>query len=316
MKKAIVVGSEGQDGRLLFDLLTKQEYAVFGLGRDSVRGLTKGIEAPVEVLNSANVAEAVQRVVPDEIYYLAAVHHSSQELSGDHPRVLFRDSFNVNVNGLLNFLEAMRLHAPQARLFYAASSHVFGMPVFSPQDEKTALEPRCVYGITKTTGMRCCAFYRQTYGVFAACGILYNHESHLRRAEFVTSKVVRSVARIKRGELDKLTLGNLSAKVDWGYAPDYVDAMSRILRLEKPEDFVVATGEAHSVGEFVEIAFEAAGLDWKRYVKEDAAVVGKSRSGLVGDSSKLRRMTGWSPTVSFREMVRVLVSEAMKGTSH
>jgi GDPmannose 4,6-dehydratase len=312
MKKAIVVGSEGQDGRLLFDLLTKQGYAVFGVGRDVVRGLTEGIAAPVEVLNSANVAEAVQRVVPDEIYYLAAVHHSSQELTGEPPRALFRDSFNVNVNGLLNFLEAMRLHAPKARLFYAASSHVFGTPEKSPQDETTPLEPRCVYGITKTAGMRCCTFYRESYGIFAACGILYNHESHLRRAEFVTSKVVRAAARIKRGELDKLTLGNLSAKVDWGYAPDYVDAMTRILRVEKAEEFVIATGEAHSVGEFVEIAFEAAGLDWKKHVKEDATVVGKNRLGLVGDSSKLRRITGWSATVSFREMVRVLVGEAMK----
>jgi GDPmannose 4,6-dehydratase len=316
MKKAIVVGSEGQDGRLLFDLLSRRDYGVFGVGRDAVRGLTEGIAAPVEVLNGANVAEAVQRVVPDEIYYLAAVHHSSQEVSGDFPRALFRDSFNVNVNGLLNFLEAMRLHAPKSRLFYAASSHVFGVPAASPQNENTPLAPRCVYGITKTAGVRCCGFYRENYGIFAACGILYNHESSYRRAEFVTSKIVRSAVRIKHGQSEKLTLGDLSAKVDWGYAPDYVHAMTRILSLEKPEDFVIASGEAHSVREFVEIAFEAAGLDWKNHVTEDASMIGKSRLGLVGDSSKLRRMTGWSPTVNFKEMVRLLVEEAIKAPAH
>ena len=319
MKKAIVVGSEGQDGRLLFDLLSRRGYGVFGVGRDAVRGLTEGIAAPVEVLNmAANVAEAVQRDCSGRnLLSRGGASFIAGSVGGFPPRGSFRDSFNVNVNGLLNFLEAMRLHALEGdELFYAASSHVFGVPALSPQSESTPLEPRCVYGITKTAGVRCCGFYRENYGIFAACGILYNHESSYRRAEFVTSKIVRSAVRIKHGQSEKLTLGDLSAKVDWGYAPDYVDAMTRILSLEKPEDFVIASGEAHSVREFVEIAFETAGLDWKNHVTEDASMIGKSRLGLVGDSSKLRRMTGWSPTVNFKEMVRLLVEEAMKAPAH
>jgi GDPmannose 4,6-dehydratase len=300
MKHAIVVGSEGQDGRLISDLLRKSGCEVLGIGR---RGA-------VDILDPAAVSDAVGKFQPQEIYYLAAVHHASQDHSDSKPGALLRDSFRVNVDGLLNFLDAARSHTPKARLFYAASSHVFGLPVRSPQDEITPLNPACAYGITKVAGIQCCRFYREKHGVFAACGILYNHESIYRRPEFVTRKIVSSAARIQHGKEDKLILGDLSAKVDWGYAPDYVDAVRRILQLPEPQDFVVATGIEHSVQEFVEIAFSSLGLDWRKYVTEQRSIALQRREGLVGDSSKLRRLTGWTPTLDFERMVRLLAAQA------
>jgi len=301
MTKAIIVGSQGQDGRLLFDLLSSKAYECVGISRGKT-----------DVHNSAAVADLVQQTRPDEIYYLAAVHHSSQQNPDAHPAQLFHDSFNINVAGLLNFLEAMRLHAPAARLFYAASSHVFGSPPHSPQNELTPLNPACVYGITKTAGIQCCRFYRKKHAVFAACGILYNHESIHRRPEFVTRKIIDSAIRISRGRQDHLVLGDLSAKVDWGYAPDYVAAMHKILQIQQADDFVIATGVPHSVQEFVETAFAAVNLDWHKYVTEEKSLVGKSRTGLVGDSSHLRQSTGWSPSLDFNTMVRRLVEDILR----
>jgi GDPmannose 4,6-dehydratase len=307
MKHAIVVGSQGQDGRLLSGHLQQKGYEVLGIGRKAVPGA-----APVDILDSAGVSGIVRQFHPDEIYYLAAVHHSSQDHAGDEPLPLLHDSFAVNVNGLLNFLEAARLHAADARLFYAASSHVFGSPEQSPQDERTPLKPACAYGISKTAGIHCCQFYRHKYNLFTACGILFNHESIYRKPQFVARKIVLSALAISRKKQNKLILGDLSAKVDWGYAPDYVDAMHRMLQLEKGDDFVVATGIPHSVQDFAEIAFSTLQLDWKKYVTEQKSIVNQRRVGLVGSASKLRRATGWSPTVDFTQMVRTLVEQAAK----
>ena len=299
MKQAIVVGSEGQDGRLLSELLAKN-------GR-KVHGIAKG--GPVDILDPARVAGAVEQIKPDEIYYLAAVHHSSQEDPATSYAALLSDSFRNNVEGLLNFLVAARLHAPDVRLFYASSSLVFGSPAQSPQDENTTLNPECIYGISKVAGMHCCRMFRLRHRIFAACGILYNHESIYRREGFVSRKIVTSAVRIKRGKQERLVLGDLSAKVDWGWAGDYVNAMMRILQLTEPRDFIVATGMAHSVQDFVEIAFDAVGLDWRKFVSEEGSIMAHRRGGLVGDSSRLRQATGWTPTLNFQQMVQKLVAQ-------
>lgn len=228
---------------------------------------------------------------------------------------LFEKSHAVHVLGLLNFLDAIREAAPQARLFYAASSLVFGDAASERQDERTPVNPRCIYGITKASGLHCCRFYRETHGVFASGGILFNHESAYRQEKFVSQKIIRAVLEIAAGRREKLVLGDLSARIDWGYAPDFTDAMTRILSLDRAEDFVIATGEAHSVGEFVEIAFRLAGLDWKSHVEETPSVLQRRRPVLIGDASKLRNATGWKPSVTFPEMVCLLL-EAQRKAAH
>ena len=209
----------------------------------------------------------------------------------------------------------MRAKAPGARLLYAASSHVFGDALVSPQNERTPLQPRCVYGITKVSGIHACRFYRRTHGVKASVGILYNHESPRRRPDFFSQKIVRAAVAIQRKQQSKLIVGNLAARVDWGYAPDYVNAMIRILELPEPTDFVVATGQLHTVEDFIEIAFRTMGLDWQDHVEESAGLIAKAHAmALTGDASALRSATTWKPSVNFEEMVALLVqSELQRG---
>jgi GDPmannose 4,6-dehydratase len=228
---------------------------------------------------------------------------------------LYVRSHDVHVRGLLHVLEAMRKHAPRSRVFYAASSHCFGEPPTGTQDENTPLRPRCVYGITKTAGVGLCRMYRANNRVQASAGFFYNHESALRARKFLSTKIVRAAVEISGGRRDKLVLGDLSARVDWGFAPDYVDAMIRILRRAPADDFIIATGQSHSVEEFVAIAFSRVGVDWRPCVEVEPAIIGKPRTALVGDSSKLRAVTGWSPSVTFQQMVELLVDAEIERLS-
>jgi len=290
MSRALVIGSEGQDGRILSDRLRAD-------GCEAV-----GIDRGTDLLDRELVLGLVSELRPDEIYYLAAVHHSAEDRASVGGRDLYAASHRVHVEGLLNVLEAIRLRHAQSRLFYAASCLVFGEPSASTQDESTPLAPVCVYGITKTTGMHCCRLYREGAGVRASAGILYNHESPLRRPDFVSQKIVRGAVDIRKGITSKLVLGDLSAVNDWGWAADTVDAMIRIVRLDAPDDFVVATGEAHTVADFVEAVFSRAGLDWKRHVDEDRSMIARKRPPLIGDASRLRERTGWRPSIGFEQM--------------
>jgi len=300
LKKALVVGSRGQDGSYLVEQLSQKGYLVNGVDRGST-----------DITDHAQVRHLVASVRPDEIYYLAAFHHSSEDLPID-THELMEKSFAINTLALNHFLDAVADEAPDCRLFYAASSHVFGDPAEDLQDERTAMNPVGAYGISKAAGVRLCRYYRTQRKVFASAGILYNHESPRRSTAFVSRKVVRAAVRISRHEQDQLVIGDLDAKVDWGYAPDYVDAMWRILQLGAPEDFVIASGGVHSVRELVQIAFEAVGLDWALYVQIDPGVTRNSRRGLLqGDSSKIQATTGWHPTKTFREMVIEMVQAEM-----
>jgi GDPmannose 4,6-dehydratase len=301
MRKAIVIGARGQDGTLLTKLLLESGYHVTGIGRGDM-----DIGDPL----------AVQKLLLsgcDQVYYLAAHHHSSQDSTVSGDRELFEKSHAVHVAGLLNFLEAIRMTSLGTRLFYASSSLVFGSPQSEPQNESTPLNPTCIYGITKACGMHLCRHYREKHGLFAAAGILFNHESPLRQPQFVIPKIIRMAISISNSSHEKLELGNLSARVDWGYAPDYVDAMHKILALEHPEDFVMATGETHSVQEVVEIVFGKLGLEWQMHVIESPTLLTRNRSLLRGDSTKLRRATGWQPTLEFKNMVLKLLEAAQNG---
>lgn len=298
---ALIVGSAGQDGTLLTAHLRDRGYVVHGVTRPSFA-----------IGDAVSVANLVGELQPAEIYYLAAFHHSSQDAPID-PLGLFERSVTVHVTALVHFLDAIRTRAPRARLFYAASSLIFGEVAESPQTESTPIAPTCAYGITKAAGLHICRHYRRTYGVHASTGILYNHESPLRHAKFVSKKIVTAARAIQRGTLDTLVLGDLSARVDMGYAPEYVDAMHRIVALDTPDDFIVATGEHHSIQELVEEAFGELGLDWRRHVREDRALITRTAPLRVGDPSKLTRATGWRATTRFAELARILVRATADG---
>jgi GDPmannose 4,6-dehydratase len=321
MKRAMIIGSAGQDGRLLLQRLARDGCKLVGITRAEVHHdhlarnkLGLPIEEPdrVDILDRTQVDNAIRIFSPNTIFYLAAHHHASEDAISPDIADLYLRSHDVHVRGLLNVLEAVKNSAPEARLFYAASSHCFGDPPPGIQDETTPFRPLGAYGITKTTGVQLCRMYRSDHAVRASCGILYNHESPLRRSNFLSTKIVRAAVEISRGLRSKLVLGDLLTRVDWGYAPDYIEAMIAILRLETADDFIIATGETHSVEEFVLLAFSHLGLDWSRHVEVDQSLINKRHTELIGDSSKLRARTGWSPSVSFAEMVRLLVDAELR----
>jgi GDPmannose 4,6-dehydratase len=310
MRSALVIGAGGQDGRLLAHLLLGRGYAVRGWTRNEPATPVPCECTLIDILQPASVETELRKLPADEIYYLAAFHHATEDTVEQSAAELLRRSFNVHVLGLLNVLEAMEECCPQARLFYAASSHVFGTPVAEWQNEQTPLLPTSAYGISKAAGIQCCQFYRRQRGIFAATGILFNHESPLRKPSFLSQKIVRGAWRARHDPAYRLRLGDLEARVDWGYAPDYVDAMFRILQLAEASDFVVASGEVHTVREFAQAAFGALGLDCRRHVETDARLLNRVSHTLRGDSDKLRAATGWSPSVSFVELVARLMREA------
>jgi len=306
MKSALIVGCEGQDGRLLTDLLRGKGYRTLGLGRASVRAGGLDWTRPIDITRPGEVEAVVTALRPDEIYHLAAIHHSSEE---EHALDLaaFRRMYEVNFFSLLNFLDAVRAGSPGSRLFFAASSHVFGTPENDVQDEETPLRPESIYAMTKTDGLHACRLYRERHGLFASTGILYNHESALRDEKFLSMKIVRAALRIKTGKQRDLVLGRLDARIDWGFAGDTVDAMQRILEAPQSGEFVVATGASHTVGEFARVVFETLGLDWRRHVSEDPALLTRATPVRIGDPRRLRETTGWSPATPFEELIRTLL---------
>jgi GDPmannose 4,6-dehydratase len=294
-KRALVVGSGGQDGTLLRDLLLRRDYDVVGLSRRDI-----------DILDASQVRDTVSRVKPAEIYYLAAYHHSSEDLppsSGE----MFHRSMDVHFHGLVNFLDAIVRDSRSSRLFYASSSHVFSAFDETPQSEKSTYQPQSEYAITKLAGMRACEHYRRVHGIFACVGILYNHESPLRKHVFLSKKIAVAAARLATSGEGTLEISDLDAETDWGAAVDYVDAMHRILQVEEPGDYVVASGRLRSVREFVEVAFDYVGLDYRRHVVARRGASLRNTGRRVGDSSKLKKVTGWAPAVTFEQMIHGLV---------
>jgi GDPmannose 4,6-dehydratase len=315
MDSALIIGASGQDGRLLARLLLDREYAVRGWIRREPAAPAPCECTLIDILQPALVEAELRRSTPDEIYYLAAFHHATEDMIELSAAELLRRSFDVHVLGLLNVLQAMEECCPRTRLFYAASSHVFGTPESEWQNEETPLTPNSAYGVSKAAGLQCCQLYRRQKGIFAATGILFNHESPWRQPSFLSQKIVRGALRAQRDPTYRLMLGDLEARVDWGYAPDHVEAMFRILQLPEASDFVVASGEMHTVREFAQAAFGALDLDWRRHVATDARLLNKISHPLRGDSCKLRAATGWAPTIGFVEMVRRLVHDAEEPSS-
>lgn len=306
MKKAIIVGCNGQDGRLLNCLLQKKDYRIINIDKNLTLNPGGSPAKAVNINNPDEVCHLLRRFKPDEIYYLAAFHHSSEDMPLDNIDLL-RQSLDTNVLAFVNFLEGIKRYCPRSRIFYAASSHIFGEPDKKIQDENTPIKPNCIYGVTKASGLFACRLYREKFSIFASAGILYNHESSLRSAAFISKKIITSAINIKKQKQAKLIIGYLNAEIDWGYAPDYVKAMHMIINCKTAEDFIVATGKKHKVMDFVKIAFAYLGLDWKKYVQEDSSIILKKNYCRIGNPEKLIHRTGWRPTVDFKEMVKLLL---------
>lgn len=313
-RSAIVVGAGGQDGTLLCEFLHKQGYRVVGVTR---RGVLKpdGAVDPLDLLNASAVEGLVTATSPDEIYFLAAHHHSADEDAGDLGTLL-QQSYETHCLRFLNLLQASAKRRPDTRLFYASSALVFGHPLSAPQDETTATRPACAYGITKSFGMGLCELFRRDHGLFCSAGILFNHESPLRQERFVSRKISKAVAAIKRGVQAELVLGSLDTQVDWSAATDFVRAMPAVLALDTPQDFVFASGKLHTLREFCDIAFATVGLDFRDHVKvSEQLVVRKTRAiPLQGDPARLMQATGWRPELSFEQLVSGLVQAEMDRT--
>jgi GDPmannose 4,6-dehydratase len=304
---ALIIGHKGQDGTYLYRGLSEKGYTVTGIDRASP-GTADFKDAP-DIGSKSAMCSLLARTRPNEIYYLAAYHHSSQQQRVDHHLLISR-SLKVNTLGLNNVLHAVAEESPETKVFYAGSSRIFGDPSTPVQNEDTPFRPRCAYGISKAAGAQICGYYRDTRGVFAATGILYNHESPLRPLHFISRKIVAAAVGIARGRMDKLVLGGLDDLVDWGYAPDYTEAMWRMLQLEKPVDCLIGTGILHSVRDFVDLAFQAVHLDWRDYVTVNATLLShpSSKTALCADSSRLRSLTGWKPTLSFQQMIQTMIA--------
>jgi GDPmannose 4,6-dehydratase len=264
----------------------------------------------VDVTDAHSVASIVEQLDPHEIYNLAAMSHVGSSWATVDP------VFRTNLLGLHNILEAVRLHSPDARVYQASSSEMYGN-INPPQDEVTPMRPVSPYGVSKLAAHHLAGVYRLSHGLFVSCGICHNHESERRSPMFLSRKVARGVAAIVHGTADTLTLGNMEARRDFGYAPDYVEAMWMMLQQESPDDFVIATGQSHSVAELVEAAFSSVGLvDWRQYVRADPALVRPTEiHRLLGSAKKAERILGWRPTVGFYDMIGRMVKhevEALK----
>lgn len=307
-KKALIIGVNGQDGKIAFNYLSDLGYEIIGVDRDSVKTFKIKWNKKVDITNKNEVFELIKKVKPEEVYYLAAYHHSSQDEKIDFYDDL-RLSYEINVLAFINFLEAIRLYSLKTKIFYASSSLIFGNCKDKLQNEKTPYNPNSPYGLTKMEGLMLCRLYREKYNVFAVAGILYNHESEYRTENFISMKIIKSAINIKKGTQAKLIVGDLGATVDWGYAYDYVKAMKSILSLKKADDFIIATGKAHTVLDFMRITFNYLDLDWKKYVSENKSIIKEKKSSLIGSSKKLRSKTGWKPSLSFPAMIKKIIDK-------
>jgi len=318
-KRALITGITGQDGSYLAELLLEQGYEVFGTMRRLSAPNTWRIEhildritvLPADLLDQLSLLNVIESVRPQEIYNLAAM--SFVPASWDQPML----TGEFNAQGVTRLLDAVRRVDTKIRFYQASSSEMFGKVREMPQTEMTPFYPRSPYGVSKVFAHYITVNYRESYGLYACSGILFNHESPRRGLEFVTRKVTDGVARIKLGLADHLALGNLDACRDWGFAGDYVRAMWMMLQQDTPDDYVIATGESHSVRELVQVAFQHAGLDWQEYVRVDPAFLRPAEvDHLIGDPAKAKRVLGWTPSVSFEQLVAMMVDADIERLKH
>ncbi|MCM8792238.1 MAG: GDP-mannose 4,6-dehydratase [Candidatus Omnitrophica bacterium] len=315
-KRALITGITGQDGSYLAELLLEKGYEVHGMVRRvaledpehhlwRIKHILDRVILHAGSLESyASIFNIVENVKPDECYHLAAQSFVSYSFEDEFSTI------NTNINGTHYILSALKQKSPECKFYFAASSEMFGLVKETPQNENTPFHPRSPYGISKVAGFYLTLNYREAYGMFAVNGICFNHESPRRGYEFVSRKITTGVAKIKLGLEKELRLGNLETKRDWGYAKDFVEAMWLMLQKDSPSDYVIATGETHSVKEFAQLAFEYVGLNWQDYVKVDERFYRPAEVfELRGDYSRAKKELGWQPEVGFKKLVRMMVEE-------
>jgi GDPmannose 4,6-dehydratase len=314
-KRALITGITGQDGSYLADLLIEKGYEVHGMVRrvstgklDRIRHCVDKVHLQqADLLDTLSIMNVLKLVHPHEVYNLAA--QSFVPTSFYQPEL----TANYTALGVLRMLEAMRIVDPSIRFYQASSSEMFGKAIETPQRETTPFHPRSPYGVAKTYGHHITVNYREAYGMHASSGILFNHESPRRGKEFVTRKVALAAARIKRGLTKELKLGNLDARRDWGWAPDYVRAMWLMLQQDAPGDYVVATEETRTIRDLLDAAFACVGLDWRKHVELDPALTRPAEVDLLlGDATRARTVLGWKPEVGFHEMIRRMVEADLR----
>ncbi len=318
-KRVLITGITGQDGSYLSELLLSEGYEVHGILRRvaledpehhlwRIRHLLSKIIVHSGSLESfASLFKIAQKIKPHECYHLAAQSFVSYSFEDEFSTI------NSNINGTHYILSAIKETSPNCRFYFAASSEMFGQAKETPQNENTSFHPRSPYGISKVAGFELTRNYREAYGLFACNGILFNHESPRRGFEFVTRKITSAIAQIKLGLAEEVRLGNLEAKRDWGFSGDYVEAMWLMLQQSEPDDYVIATGETHTIREFLELAFSYAGLNPKKYVKIDKSFYRPAEVNiLMGDYSKARKKLGWKPKTKFKELVKMMVDADLK----
>jgi GDPmannose 4,6-dehydratase len=317
-KRALITGITGQDGSYLAEFLLTKGYRVYGLTRrtstsnyDRIKDIIdKIILIPGDLLDEHSLTNAIKEAQPDEVYNLAS--QSFVPASWSQPVL----TGEFTALGVTRMLEAIRNARPDVKFYQASSSEMFGKVLETPQSEKTPFYPRSPYGVAKVYGHWITVNYRESYNLFAVSGILFNHESPRRGLEFVTRKITHAVARIKLGRQKKLKLGNLAAKRDWGFAPDYVEAMWLMLQQKQPQDFVIGTGVTRSVEEFARAAFEVVGLNWRDYVDTDEKLIRPAEVELLrANPAKAQKLLGWRPRTAFTEMVKLMVEADLKRES-
>jgi GDPmannose 4,6-dehydratase len=316
--RAFITGITGQDGSYLAELLLEKKYEVYGVVRnlrreshprlEGVSGRIQFVEA--DLTDQSSLDRVIQQVRPDEVYNLAG--QTFVPVSWSQPLL----TMEITGMGALRLLEALRRHSPRTKFLQASSSEIFGRAESAQQNESSRMQPGNPYGAAKLFAHHVTINYRESYGMFACSCISFNHESPRRGVEFVTRKVAQQAARIKLGQADRLKIGNLEGRRDWGFAGDYVRAMWMMLQQPQPDDFVVASGETHSVQELLEVAFTHVGLDWKKHVEIDPSLVRPAEPDpLCGDAAKARRVLGWSPNVGFQQLVEMMVEAELVALS-
>lgn len=304
------MGHLGQDGTLLRESLAGQGIAATGVGRAQVDNYGDDGECIRSHAGETHVEDVIREELPSEIYYLAAEHSSSEgDMSVDLSPQTFSQYEETNVVNFLRVLEAIRLYSPDTRVFYASSSHIFGPGSESLLSEASPLNPRSFYGITKAQAMWIARKFRNEAQLHVSTGILFNHESHLRKTSFLSAKVIQGALDVKRGFLSEIRVGNLEANVDWGYARDFVEAFQMIVRSDTPDDYVIATGETRTVKEFVSAVFQFLDLDWRDHVRVDSSLTRVTNNIARANPAKVFDQTGWRPKLGFEDFVRRLVSD-------
>lgn len=307
MKTAIITGVNGQDGQILYDFLIKKKYSILGIDRNKIKTNNSDWQKfkKIDISKKNHWQKIISIIQPTEIYHLATIHHSSQEKYLPDEKFII-NSYQINFFSLLHILEAVRLSSTKTKVFYASSSLIFPTQKNKKLNELSPYQPDCIYGQTKLAGLLLNQFYRKEYHLFATTGILFNHESHLRKKQYLSKKVILAAKKIVQDKNQKLVVGNIHAIADWGYAPDYVFAMHLLLQQKKADDYIIATGHKHTVYDFIKTVFKYYGIDPKKYLQVDKKLLTRKTNYRIGDPKKLKKL-GWKPTVNFSQMITKLI---------